>query len=222
MTQRLLIVLFSALIFGAGFAARMWTERDAAVPPVPAAIGSEFSRSVTTSPEAKSAKKASPRGGEQSVDRAKLVKEIDRYSKEITTYRAHLDEIDAAFDRDLAALMTKEQRERYAARQKRDADRRAKGEAAFAADTAPLSDEQIFRLQQRPLYSMLGAVSLTMRFDSLTKDLKLDEAQQAKLRDLLRVRREKFIALVDTTPPPSILLSRLAPVAQKLAAEPKK
>ena len=38
----------------------------------------------------------------------------------------------------------------------------------------------------------------------------------------LRCRREKFIALVDSTPPPSIILSRLAPVAQKLATEPAK
>ena len=221
MKQRLFIALFSALVFGAGFAARVWTESDTSVPAAPAAIGSEFSRSAPMVPDAKGAKKAAARG-EQPVDRSKLVKEIERYSSAIGTYRTHLDQIDADFDRDLVSLLTSEQRDRYAARQKRDADRRAKGEAAFAADTSPLSDEQIFHLQQRPLYSMLGAVSLTMRYDSLTKDLKLDEPQQAKLRDLLRVRREKFIALVDSTPPPSIMLSRLAPVAQKLATEPKK
>jgi hypothetical protein len=30
------------------------------------------------------------------------------------------------------------------------------------------------------------------------------------------VRREKFIELVDNAPPPSLMLSRLAPVAQRL------
>ena len=92
----------------------------------------------------------------------------------------------------------------------------------MAADTAPLSDEQIFRLQQRPLLSVLGEVAPAMRFDALHRDLKLDDGQQPKVRELLRTRRERFLALVDSTPPPSILLSRLAPVARKLATEPKK
>jgi hypothetical protein len=34
---------------------------------------------------------------------------------------------------------------------------------------------------------------------------------------LLTQRREKFLALVDTTPPPSISLSQLASQTQKLA-----
>jgi hypothetical protein len=219
--QRLLIVLFSALVFGAGFAARMWTESDPSVPPAPAAIGSEFSRGAAPSADPKSAPKAGGRA-EQSVDRAKLVKEIQRYRSDIETYRARLEQLDADFDRELTPLLTADQREKFAAQQKRYAERRARGIAAVAAETAPLSDEQIFRLQQRPLLSVLGEVSLSMRFDSLQKDLKLDEGQQAKVRELLHQRREKFLSLLDATPPPSIMLSRLAPVAQKLATEPKK
>ena len=42
-----------------------------------------------------------------------------------------------------------------------------------------------------------------------------------KLRDILRARRDKFIALVDASPPPSLTLNRLAPVAQRLG-EPTK
>ena len=219
MKQRLVIALLAVLCFGAGFAARTWTEEGPSVPPPPPALGSEFTRSASAPADARGARRGT---SGQPLDRAKLVAEIEHYRSEIAAYKKRLEEIDAEFDRDLAPMLTADQREHFATRQKRDAERRAKGEAAFAADTAPLSDERIFHLQQRPLYSMLGAVSLTMRFDSLTKDLKLDEAQQGKLRDLLRVRREKFIALVDSTPPPSIMLSRLAPVAQKLAAEPAK
>jgi len=42
-----------------------------------------------------------------------------------------------------------------------------------------------------------------------------------KVRELLLVHREKFLALVDLTPPPSIRLSELARSTQKLG-EPAK
>ncbi len=223
MKQRLLIAIFSALVFGAGFLARMWTEGEAAVP-APAAIGSEFVRTTLASADAKAPARpagATKTGEQQPVNRAKLISEIERYRSDIETYRTRLDQLDAEFVRDLTPLLTAEQCDKLAAQQKRFADRRAKGIAALAAETAPLSDEHIFRLQQRPLLSVLGEVALSMRFDSLNKDLRLDDAQQAKVRELLRQRREKFIALVDATPPPSIMLSRLAPVVQKIANEPK-
>jgi hypothetical protein len=57
-----------------------------------------------------------------------------------------------------------------------------------------------------------------MKHDSLVKELKLDAEQQTKARELLKQRREKFLAIVDSTPPPSILLSRLAPAVQRLGA----
>jgi hypothetical protein len=65
-------------------------------------------------------------------------------------------------------------------------------------------------------------VAPTMKHDSLVKDLKLDAEQQTKARELLKQRREKFLAIVDSTPPPSILLSRLAPAVQRLGATPAK
>lgn len=65
-------------------------------------------------------------------------------------------------------------------------------------------------------------VAPTMKHDSLVKDLKLDAEQQIKARELLKQRREKFLAIVDSTPPPSILLSRLAPAVQRIAADPAK
>lgn len=229
MKQRLLIAFFSALIFGAGFAARLLTEGGSSVPPAPAGIGSEFSRSPLVAPAdtAKGVARsigASKAGAVETpaVNRAKLVSEIARYHSEIETYRQKLEQIDAEFVRELTPLLTAEQREHLAAQQKRYAERRAKGIAALAADTAPLSDEQIFRLQQRPLLSVLSEVALSMRFESLHRDLKLDGAQQVKVHELLHARRERFLALVDSTPPPSIILSRLAPVAQKLGTQPKK
>ena len=215
MKQRLVIALLAILCFGAGFAARTWTEEGPAVPPPPTALGGEFTR---TAP-APGVRRAS---GPQPVDRTKLVADIERYRAQIDAYKKRLDEIDAEFEHDLTPLLTAEQRDLYAARQKRFAESRARREARSAAEPAPLTDDQIFRLQQSPLSNVLFSVAISMRFDGINHDLKLDAAQQAKLRELLRARREKFIALVDSTPPPSIMLSRLAPVVEKIAAEPKK
>ncbi len=225
MKQRILIVLFTALVFGAGYGAHLWIAGDPGVPPPPTAVGTEFAHGPGTSgaPVAPGDQK-SPKAATKTepFNRARLVSEIQKFSSQIKTYQARLDELDAEFDRAFLPLLTGPQRERYAALQKRWADRRAKGQAAIAAETAPLSDEQIFRLQRVPLMGVLSSVSIAMRYDSLNKDLKFDDAQCVKVRELLRVRREKFLALIDATPPPSITLSQLALHPEKLGAEPEK
>jgi hypothetical protein len=208
--QRLLIVLFTALVFGAGFGARAWTEADRALPPPPAAPGSEFVRGASTPPP-------EPRTTTKPADRTKIVADIERLRPQIDSYRKRIDEIAAEFDRDFLPLLTAEQRDKYLAQQKRNAERRAKGEADAAADTGPLSDEQIFQLQQRPLWNVLWSVAIVWRLDRLVHDYKLDGAQQAKTRELLVARREKFLTLVDSNQPPTISLSQLASQAQKLA-----
>jgi hypothetical protein len=54
-----------------------------------------------------------------------------------------------------------------------------------------------------------------------TKEYGLDSAQQSTTRSLLALRRNKFIALFDATPHPSIRLSRLAPLIERVAAPAK-
>jgi hypothetical protein len=151
-----------------------------------------------------------------------LVAEIDRLRPQIDSYRRRIETLDAEFDRELAAVLAPDQQKYYSAAQKRRAERMAKGAAEVASAPAPLTDDEIDHLRQRSLYGVLWMVAPTMKHDSLVKDLKLDAEQQAKTRELLRLRREKFLAIVDSTPPPSILLSRLAPAAQRLATEPAK
>jgi predicted Fe-S protein YdhL (DUF1289 family) len=63
-------------------------------------------------------------------------------------------------------------------------------------------------------------VVLSRELDEMTRDLKLDDDQRAKLLDLLRQRREKFLALVDQVPSPSVILSRLASQIQRLEQKP--
>ena len=154
------------------------------------------------------------------LNRAQLAAEIERLRPQIDGYRQRLDALDAEFDRELIAHLTPEQAATYTAAQKRRAERSAKGAAQAAAKHDPLTDEEIDQLRQRSLFGVLWMIAPTMKQDSLIKDLKLTEAQQLKTRELLRDRREKFLAIVDSTPPPSIMLSRLAPAAQRLAPAP--
>jgi hypothetical protein len=212
--QRLLIALFTVLVFGAGFAARVWTEDDQALPPPPAA-GGEFVRAPATPTRDA---KAEPRRG---PDRAKMILDIEKLRPQIDAYRSRLEAIEADFQRDFILVLTPEQRATYDAAKKKGAEDRAKRDAKAAADTGPLTDDQIERLRQRPLWNALYSVAISWPFDRLKELYKLDEAQQAKVRELLRVRREKFIELVDSTPPPSITLSELARQTQKLAAPAK-
>lgn len=213
MSQRLLIALLTALGFAAGFTARMLTERGPAVPPAPAP-GTEFVRSSAPAPT-ESKERRAPTYSDK--ERAKFVADIEKIRPQIDHYRKRVDEIAAEFEQDVAPILNPEQRAKFDAQLKRNAERRAHGEKE-AAETTTLSDEQIFQLQQRPLWNALWNVAINWRLERLVKDFKLDEAQQAKVRELLQKRREKFLALVDTTPPPSITLSQLAPQAEKLGA----
>ncbi len=217
MSQRLVIPLVALIAFGAGYGAHVWIAHDQVLPPPPAP-GSEFTR-THPSPGIDTKADAKPAPGR--VDRAKLIADIEKVRPQIEAYRKRVEEIDGEFDRGFVALLDADQRTKYDAQQKKNAEKRAKDEAKAAADQSPLSDEQIASLQQRPLWNALFKIAVSWRLERATHDYKLDAAQQAEVRKLLESRREKFIALVDSTPPPSITLSNLAPQAQKLG-EPAK
>lgn len=222
MKQRLVIAALAVLCFAAGFGARMWTEDDGpSVPPPPTALGTEFAAgaAAVAKVEAKN-KKPTQNHGEQ--NRHRLAADIQRLRPQIDSYRARQQALDDEFERAIVALLTPEQREKWDARQKRLADRRAKDEAREAAETGLLSDEQLFRLQQQPLWNVLWSVSLEARYERLNKDLKFDEQQAAKVKELYRQRRDKFIELVDSVPPPTITLSQLARQAAKIGGDPAK
>jgi len=220
MKRALVISGLTAVVFAVGYIAGLRTERTRPVPAPPATLMGEFTSKATTVPSVAAAAKpsgtqAAPARSPQ--NRAQLVAEIERLRPQIDSYRQRLDQIDAEFDGQLAATLTPEQRTHYAAGQKRRAERMAKGLAEVATGVKPLTDDEIDQLRQRSLSGVLWMVAPTMKHDSLVKELKLDAEQQTKARELLKQRREKFLAIVDSTPPPSILLSRLAPAVQRLA-----
>lgn len=211
MKQRFLIALLTIVVLGAGFGAGVWTERNSCKVPKPPALLGEFS------PTMKSAAASAPAPASKA---AELAAEIERLRPEIEKFRQRLQEIDREMDREIETILRPDQQAKFQAIVKKHADLRAKEDAAGLLST-PLTAEEITALQQKPLYKMLAIVVVPMRLEWNTKDLDLDEVQREQLRGFLKARREKFIALVDSSPPPSLTLSRLAPVAQRLLVEPK-
>ncbi|HWA09546.1 MAG TPA: hypothetical protein VG838_08870 [Opitutaceae bacterium] len=201
MKHRLLVAFLTVLVFATGFAAHAWTETARPVP-APPKLGGEFAPN-SSAPE-----------GKKPVNRTQLIADIERNKTQIDAYRAQVMALDGEFEHGFTALLRPEQCEQYAAMQKKRADRIAEHEAKASVT---LTDDDIDRLMQRPVFGVLNTLALSDLIEHLTKEYKLDAAQQGDTRELLLRRRDKFIALIGSTPPPSIRLSWLAPVVQKLA-----
>jgi hypothetical protein len=209
MTQRLLVALFTVLVFLAGYGARVWTEPRQVVPPAPQALAQEYARASNGSKK------------RTETDRAKLVAEIEKVRPEIEVYRARVDEIYAEFDREFTKLLTPPQRSKHELNVKKKSEH-TKKRAKIEAEGAPLTEEEIMRERDRPMTDVYRMIAVTPRLEYLTKEYSLTPEQQASARALLTLRRTKCIALLDATPPPSIQLSRLAPYIHRVAAKPAK
>lgn len=207
MRERFLAALLTLAVFAAGFGAGLWAERHRPFPAPPGPFMGEFG------------KPAAARPAHAPVNRAQLLEQLDRLRPEMESFRAHMTEIYAQFDRDLEPTLTAEQKTAYA--EKFKAHRGFGPPPDIVTDEKTLSDDQIEQLLQRPFRTLAFFVVIPMTLERMTVDLKLDEAQRDKVKDLLRIRREKFIELVDSAPPPSLMLSRLAPLAQRLGAPAK-
>jgi len=204
--QRLFAFLLALIVAVVGFGAGVIYESHRPVPPPPGLFLGEFTAGT-------------PRGTINGpINRAELAAEIGKLEPQIEVFRTRAMEIDAEFDRDLDLALTADQRVRHAEwLRRREADRR--GNQRAGADPKPLTDDQIAELLQRPMRALLSRIVVPMGLDQLNHELKFDEAQLPRVRDLLRVRREKFLELVDSSPPPSVMLSRLAPMAQRLGRD---
>lgn len=209
MKQRLLIAVLTVVVLGAGYGAGVWTERNSCKIPKPPQLLGELS------PEKKAG--AAP-AKSPAPNPAHLASEIERLRPQVEHFRARMLEIDREMDQDILGILDPRQRETFQGIIKKYADLREKEDAALNAPT-PLTSEEIIRLQQKPLYKMLAIVVVPMRLEWNTKDLNLTPEQQAQLRTILEQRRTKFLELVDSSPPPSLTLSQLAPIAQRLVSE---
>jgi hypothetical protein len=213
MTSRVFVTILTIVMFAAGYGARIWNERSRCpVPPPPPLLGE-----ISTSSSAAKINNSSP---ERPPNAAKLAAEIERLRPAIEVFRKGIEEMDAEMDRQLIALLKPEQLPLWDKMLKRRIEYTQKEEAGIVGDSL-LTSEQIASMQQRPLYKLLAVVVVPQRLEWLAHDLKFDQEQKKKGWDILQQRREKFLALIDSSPPPSLRLSRLAPLAQRLG-EPNK
>lgn len=211
MRSRVLIAVATVVLFAAGYFARMWIEcYRCKVPPAPALLGE-------ISPAAKGGKDANR--PDPLPNPEKIAAQLQKLGPQIEAFQARIEQIDAEMLKGLHGLLRADQEPLWAKMMKRDAAYRAKEDASAAGDGF-LTPEQIANLQQRPLYKLLAVVVVPEKISWLTHDLKLDEGQQAKARTILLERRREFLELIDTSPPPSLSLSRLMPLASRIG-EPK-
>jgi hypothetical protein len=208
MRERALAALLTLAVFAAGFGAGMWVERHRPLPRPPGPFFGEFNP-----PRRDFGARASA-----PVNRAQLREQIDAIRPQMEAFRERIVEIYGQFDRDMETVLTPGQKEVYETRFR---SQHMYGPPPEMRGDKPLSDEQIEQLLQRPFRTLSFFIIVPMTLDRMSTELKLDEPQREKVRDFLRVRREKFIELVDSSPPPSLMLSRLAPIAQRLAVPEK-
>ena len=212
MKQRLAIALLTILLLGAGYLAGVWTVRSQCkVPPPPSLLGeltpnSARPRTASTPPP---------------VDPTYVASQIERIRPQIDAFRERLDAIDKEMDRRIDAILRPDQRAAFLDLVKRGAQYRAQEDAKRALST-PLTADEIRELQQRPLQQLMSIVVIPIRVYWNTRQMNLDDAQKAQLTEILKWRRDKFLALIDESPPPSLELSTLAPLAQRLVEPEKK
>jgi hypothetical protein len=204
MRDRVLAALLTLAVFAIGFGTGIWAERHRPFPGPPAAFMGEFGARRGPGPYVPTAP----------INRAELSEQIEKIRPEMDSFRARIDDIYAQFDRDIFTVLTPAQHAIY--------EKKFRSQRGLPpSDDKPLSDEEIERLLQRPFRTLAYFVVLPMTLERMTTELNLDDTQRDKVKDFLRVRREKFIELVDSAPAPSLMLSRLAPVAQRLGQPPK-
>jgi hypothetical protein len=208
MKTRVLIALLTVAVFGLGYGARLWIEcYRCPVPAAPALLG-EISTDSSKSINAKASVGPAPNA-------SKLAAQLESLRPQMETFRARIEQMDAELDQELLPLLRPDQLPLWDKMLKRRVEYREKEEAGIKGDNL-LTSDQVASLQRQPLYKLLAVVVVPQRLEWLAGDLKLDDAQREKARVALIKRRDKFLSLVDSSPPPSLTLSRLAPLAQRL------
>jgi len=203
MRQRLVIPLVAVLAFVVGLFAGRWVELHRPLPAPPGGFGGEFS-DHRSSP---GFHHGPPR------DRAELRSQIEALRPQLEAFRAKMAAIDDEFSSQFDTVLNPEQRTLHDEYVQRRADTRSHlNQGRNTAD-----DRLLFALTEQSGRTVLWDIVVPLRLDWLTKTFKLDDAQREKTRSLLLDRRQKVIALIDSSPPPSVMLSHLAPYVERMA-----
>jgi hypothetical protein len=201
MKQRLLVASYTILIFALGLRAGIWFENRKPLPPPPGYVGIEFSR-----PQ----KEAAPARRDRPINRAELISQIEALKPQLDDFHSRMSAIESDFLHELDDVLTPEQRTLT--------KHRSSAPHTSKAKDRPLTDDEIaYHEYEEPARNLLMDVVIPLRLDFLTVQYRLDETQREIVRSLLETRRQKVLALIDSSPTPSVKLVRLAPYVQRLA-----
>jgi hypothetical protein len=198
-----LIVAFSTLIgFAAGTFAGSWMQRTKPVPAPPTSVLGEL-RDLPLNASAPENPDAPPPSGRPLPDEA-----LRQMVAEIEAFKQKIDPIKTEFRTQLEALLTPVQRERLKAMSERPPP------APGSPTTIDPARDRNYRMYGG-MDSTITLVVIPFTLARLNEELGLTFAQREAVYQLLLQRREKFLALVDSTPPPSFNLDKIAPTDAK-------
>jgi hypothetical protein len=200
MNKGFVIALATLIGFAVGTFAGSWMQRNQPVPPPPTTVLGEL-RDVplNAAPENPDAPKPS---GMPLPDEA-----IRQMKIEIDAFKKKIEPIKIEFRTQLEALLTPVQRERLKAMSERPAP-----PPPNSKEKPDPAKDWRYRIYDG-MDSTITLVVIPFTLARLTEELGLSYAQREAVHQLLIQRREKFLALVDSTPPPSFNLGKLAPHA---------
>jgi hypothetical protein len=194
MKRIFLTAVVTACVFAAGVFAGMWVQRTQPVPAPPIGIMGEI-RDVPLSAPQKPA--PTPKN-----DLPKIKAEVEKIKPEVEEFRKKLEPIKQEFRSSLEAVLTPAQREKL---------------QGLSERTTGTDKPSTSKPQKDGLDSLFPIVVIPSTLDKLTEQLELTAEQRTAVHALLLRRREKFLQLVDASPPPSLKLSKIAPLVPQVA-----
>ncbi len=199
MKKGFVVALATLIGFAAGTFAGSWMQRTQPVPAPPAGgvLGELRDAPLNSAPENPDAPKPSGKPLPEEALR-QMRAEIDAFKKKVEPIRTE-------FRQQLEALLTPVQLERLKVLSERPAQ-----PAPDSKEKPDPAQEQRYRFYSG-LDSTITLVLIPFALARLNEELGLSYAQREAVHQLLIQRREKFLALVDSTPPPSFNLGKLAP-----------
>jgi len=206
MKQRFFVAIVTALVFCAGYLAGLYTEQHRPLPGPPLQFLGEFNR-PNGQPDTKSHKP---------VNRADVVAQVKSLLPMLEDFQRQSQAIDAQFEQDLNPILTPDQRS-VQSKELADEQKRHRNKTQRDENRPVTDDELTYLLREQPSRTISNYVVIPFVLDQQTKRYNLDPDQREKVRALLKVRRDRFLGLVDSSPPPSVVLSRLAPLMTRLA-----
>lgn len=185
------IGLMTLVVFVAGLLTGIWTQHLRIMPPPPMPPLGEMRAFDRSGPPGPARFPLSPEKA------AEMEAAMARLRPQMEAFENKLQEIETTFRAKFDALLTPEQL------------------AILKAKPAPPSEPpfagQTPDRMMKPMGGMTFFTIITPVAEHFSKELNLTPEQRAQLLTLLQERRQQFFDLVDTNPPPSLELRRVAP-----------